>query len=161
MMSGRLRQAGFTLIELMLVTFLLLALIGLSIPLFKRTFSGLSVKNESFNISKLVNYAQEMSVLGRKAYKITFYPEKGKYQLYEVDAAVKPPAYKKIPGRFGKLFSLPQGVSLKADKKDIFFYPDGHCDSLKLNLLAKGEGYSLTVKRFGNMVEMKEVTLEE
>ena len=60
------KHRGFTLIELTLVTAIILALIGLSIPLFKKTFTNLSAKDAVFNISKLVSYAQEKAVIDRK-----------------------------------------------------------------------------------------------
>jgi Tfp pilus assembly protein FimT len=155
------KSNAFTLIELTLVTLLLLVLIGLSIPLFKNTFSDLALKNSSFDISKLINYAQEMAVLERKNFRITFDFQKGKYQLFEIDGSANPPVYKKVRGRFGRQFGLPQGASLTGSSNGIRFYPDGHCDELKLNVLIKDEGYSLAVKRFGNVVEVKEVKIEQ
>ena len=154
------RKTALTLIELTLVTLLLLTIVGLSIPLFKKTFSDLSVKNASFNICKLINYAQEMSVLERTNFKITFDLQNGKYQLLEINTSVKPAIYKKVQGKLGKLFSLPQGAIFKGEKKEIFFYPDGHCDEFKINVLIKNQGYSVAVKRFGNMPEVKEVNIE-
>lgn len=156
-----LRRAGFTLIELILVTFLLLTIIGLSIPLFKRTFSDLSAKDASFNISKLINYAQEMAVLERNNFKITFDFQKGKYQLSELDLSQKPPLYIKVRSRFGKLFGVPQGIRLTGGRKEAVFYPDGHCDEIIVNVLAKDEGYSVIVKGFGNVVDVKEVKIEQ
>lgn len=154
------RRNGLTLIELTLVTLILLALVGLSIPIFKKTFSDLSAKNTSFNISKLINYAQEMAVLEGKNFKIVFNFQKSTYQLFELDASVNPPAYKKIQGRFGKLFKLPQGVNITGTKAQMCLYSDGHCDDLKLNVLVKGRGYSITVQRFGNTADIKEVNVE-
>ena len=79
---GRSRPA-FTLIELTLVTIIILALVGLSVPLFRKTFSGLAAKDATFNISKLINYAQERSVIDRKNYKIMFNFTANQYQLFE------------------------------------------------------------------------------
>lgn len=156
-----LRKTAFTLIELTLVTLILLALVGLSIPLFKNTFSDLAAKNTAFNISKLINYAQESAVIGRKNLKVAFNFEKGNYQLFEADSSANPPVYKKIRGRFGRMFSLPKGLSLNGSRKEAFFYPDGHCDEFKINVLVKNRGYCVGVKRFGNMVEVKEVKIEQ
>lgn len=153
-------RTGFTLIELILVIFLILTILGLSIPLFKKTFFDLSAKDASLTVSKLINYAQEMSVLGRKSYKITFDAKNGKYQLFEVDLSATPPVYKRASGRFGRAFNMPQGVSYSASKKEMVFYPDGHCDAVKLKVMSKGGGYFVEVKNFGNMVEIKEADSE-
>lgn len=154
------RQNAFTLIELTLVTIILLTLVGLSIPLFKRTFSDLSAKNTAFNISKLINYAQESAVIARKNFKLVFNLEKGSYQLFEVDASVNPPLLKKIRSRYGRLFSLPKELKFSGNRKEFVFYPDGHCDEIKINVLAKNRGYCVSVKRFGNMVGIQEVIIE-
>lgn len=160
MTASRRQRSGLTLIELTLVTLLVLTLIGLSTPIFKKTFSDLSARDTSFSISKLINYAQEMAVLERKNYKIAFDFKNGKYQLLEAVFSAKPPVYKKAAGRFGKLFGLPQGLILSGDKNSVIFYPDGHCDEIRVNVLTKGGGYSVIVKRFGNTVEIKEVDIE-
>lgn len=165
MMPRRLKdKGGLTLIELTLVTLLILTLIGLAIPLFKGTFQDIAAKDASFNISKLINYAQEMAVLQRKQFRISFDLKNGRYQLFEMDDSKEPVFSKKLSGRFGRIFALPKGISLRTDRQverqDIYFYPDGHCDTVRLEVLAKKSGYSLTVKRFGNMVDVKEVSVE-
>lgn len=161
MTAFRRRRLGFTLIELTLVTLLVLILAGLSTPLFKKTLSDLSARNTSFSICKLINYAQEMAVLERKNYKITFDFKKGRYQLFELSYLAKPPVYVKVTGRFGRLFGLGQGLRLSGDKNSVVFYSDGHCDEIKVNVLTKLGGYSVMVKGFGNMVEIKEVKIEQ
>jgi len=153
-------RTGLTLIELTLVTLLLLVIIGLSIPTFKKTFQNLSAKDTTFNISKLINYAQEMAILENKNFKIIFDFEKGRYQLFEVDDSVNPPVYKKARSRFGKPYNVPEGLAIRGEKKDMVFYPDGHCDSIKIYILFKDKGYSLIVQRFGSAVSVKEVSIE-
>ncbi|MDP3729997.1 MAG: prepilin-type N-terminal cleavage/methylation domain-containing protein [Candidatus Omnitrophota bacterium] len=156
----RIQNNGFTLIELTLVTLLVLVIAGLSTPLFKKTLSNLSARNASFNICKLVNYAQEMAVLERKNYKIAFDFKKGRYQLLQLSPLAKPSVYVKTAGRFGKLFGLGQGLNLSGSKSGIIFYPDGHCDEARINVLTKLGGYSIMVKGFGNTAEVKEVKVE-
>lgn len=155
------RRQGFTLIELTLVTLLILILAGLSTPLFKKTLSDFSARNTSFSICKLINYAQEMAVLERVNYKIAFDFKKGRYQLLELSSTAKPPVYNKVTGRFGKLFKMPQGLSLSGSKPGVIFYPDGHCDEISVNVLTKLGGYSVMVKGFGNTVQIKEVKVEQ
>jgi len=156
----RLRALGFTLIELTLVTLLVLILVGLSTPLFKKTLSDLSAKNRSFSICKLINYAQEMAVLERKNYKIAFDFKNGRYQLLELSSSDLPPAYKKTTGRFGRLFGLEQGLKISGARNEVVFYPDGHCDDIEVNVLTSTSGYSIIVKGFGNTAEIKEVNVE-
>jgi len=165
-----LRDPGFTLIELTLVTVIILALAGLSIPLFKKTFSDLSAKNAAFNISKLSSYAQEKAILDRKNYKAIFDFNKRSYQILEGIPTADALVYRKIKGRFGNAFTLPQGLhfyDLKAGavketseeyKKAVVFYPDGHCDELLIAVVDNSKkGYSVSIKGFGSLAQIKEV----
>ena len=165
-----LRRAGFTLIELTLVTVIILALVGLSIPLFRKTFSNLSAKDAAFNISKLISYAQEKSVIDRKNYEMAFNFTANQYQLFESKQSTDRFVCTKINNRFGRVFTLPQGLYFKDPsgeqahqegegyKKNIVFYPDGRCDGLTIEILdKKGSGYEIVSKGFGSLIEIKEV----
>jgi hypothetical protein len=138
-----------------------LIIAGLSTPLFKKTLSDLSARNTSFSICKLINYAQEMAVLERVNYKIAFDFKKGRYQLLKLSSSGLPPVYAKVTGRFGRLFGLEQGLKLSGDRNGVIFYPDGHCDEIRVNVLTKMGGYSVMVKGFGNMVDVKEAKVEQ
>ncbi|MDD5423049.1 MAG: type II secretion system protein [Candidatus Omnitrophica bacterium] len=150
-------RPAFTLIELTLVAVIILVLLGLSTPLFKRSFSDLAVKDAAYNISKLINYIQEKAVLETKAFKLVFDFEKGRYRVLEASPSAGQPE-KKITGRFGRIFDLPQGVSFKAPKNFITFYPDGHCDEVDIDVFARaGIGYKISAKGFGSLTRIKEI----
>ncbi|MDO8524986.1 MAG: hypothetical protein Q7S07_00670 [Candidatus Omnitrophota bacterium] len=165
-------KIGFTLIELTLVTVIILALVGLSIPLFKNTFRDLSAKDAAFNISKLVTYAQEKAVIGGKNYKIIFDFKSRRYQLLESGQSVDGLIYNKTKDRFGKAFILPRGLFFydpgaggrnieEGYKRQVVFFPDGHCDELLIGVVDnKGTGYEITLKGFGGFVKIKEITGE-
>jgi len=168
------RSRAFTLIELTLVTVIILALLSLSIPLFRRTFRDLSAKDAAFNISKLAGYAQEKAVIDRNNYKIVFDFNRRQYQLLEAGQSAQGLAYKKMTSRFGRLFKLPQGLSFYDPKtglrekpneeyrKESIFYPDGRCGELSIEIVDnKGTGYAITLKGFGSLPRIKEVTGEE
>lgn len=150
-------RSAFTLIELILVTVIILVLIGLAVPIFRNTFSDLNIKNASFNISKLINYAQEKAILERKEFKMALDFEKGVYQLFEKDYSLTAPE-KKIAGRFGKSFKLPRDAFFVSPRKFIRFYPDGRCDEVNIDVFDKtGAGYKITAKGFGSLVEVREI----
>ena len=168
--STRRPARGFTLIELTLVTVIILALLGLSIPLFRKTFSDFSAKDTAFNISKLISYAQERSIIDRKKYKIVFDFQLKRYQLVEPFSQEGKVIYRNVPGRFGKAFKVPQGLFFgdpagktapkkgEEYKKEIALYPDGRSDELLLDILYQGgSGYRITAKGFGSLVHIKEI----
>ncbi len=149
---------AFTLIELVLITLIISILIGLSTPLFRRSFSDLTLKDSSYTISKLINYGQEKAILERKNFKMNFDFQSGKYWLLEWDDLLDPPTYKRIAGKLGRVFTLPRGISFRGSKNEVVFYPDGHSDEGNIDIFnAKGEGYRITIKGFGSRVEIKEV----
>jgi Tfp pilus assembly protein FimT len=154
------KSFGFTLIELILVAVLILTIIALSTPLFRRTFSDFALRNESYNIAKLINYAQDRAILDRNNYKLAFSVEKGSYQMLEKNISAKKDEspYKRARGRFGRVYKLPKGALFRATRPEMVFYPDGHCDEIRLELFIGGQGYSITSKGFGNIVEVKEAT---
>ena len=167
------RSSAFTLIELMLVAVIILALISLSVPLFKKTFSDLSSKDTAFNISKLLTYAQEKAVIDRKNYKMAFDFNQRQYQLLESAPSADGLVYKRSQNRFGRIFTLPQGIffhdpatdviqkTSEEYKKQAILYPDGHCDELSIDIIDKeGSGYNIALKGFGSLARIKEVTRE-
>lgn len=132
--TGKKRRSnsGFTLIELVLVIFLISILVALSTPLFKRTFTNLELKNVSFNIAKIISYAREMAIVERANYRINF--------------------------DFGRFFYLPEGVTLEAEAEEINLYPDGSCDRVEIRIAdEKGRGYLLRVREFGSHVKIEEI----
>lgn len=161
--AGRsMRASAFTLIELALVAFIILVLVGLSAPLFKRTFSNLTVKESAFNIAKMIGYAQEKAILSRKNFKIKFDFENSKYQLLERDdTAVDGTGYNKAGGRFGRVLALPRGISLSGSGNEMTFNPDGSCDDMTVDVRdARGNGYRISSRGFGSLPEVKEIAYE-
>lgn len=151
------RSAAFTLIELTLVAVIILALIALSSPLFKSTFSDITVKDASYNISKLITYAEEKAIIERKEFKLLIDKGKSGYRLVEPAQTATTPD-RKITGRFGRFFKLPRGVSINSEKKYITFYPDGRCDTVKIDLFDKtGKGYRISSRGFGSLVEVSQL----
>ena len=149
---------GFTLIELALVTLLILILIGLSTPPFRRTFSNLSLKNSAYNISNLINYGQEKAIIERKNFKLNFDIQSSRYWLSEWNDSIEPPDYTRLSGRFGRTFTLPQGLSFKISRTELILYPDGHSDEMNIDIFnTKGEGYRLVIRGFGRRIEISEI----
>ena len=169
----RLKQSAFTLIELTLVTVIILALVALSIPLIKKASLNLAAKDTVFTISKFVSYAQEKAVIDRKNYKVVFDFNARQYQIFESGMSPDGIVYQKIRGRFGKVWTLPQGLLFRDPKsgeaqpsseikKQSVFYPDGRSDELLIEVVNRaGSGYSIALNGFGGTVRIKEVTGEE
>lgn len=168
------KKNAFTLIELMFVTVIIFVIIGLSVPLFRKTYSDLTARDTAFTLSTMAGFAQEKAVLDRKIYKTVFNFDEGLYRLLESEEVEGVLVYKNAQGRFGRARRLPRGLFFKdpADtasgqdsgrhEKELFFYPDGRCDDLVIQVVDKsGAGYCLATKGFGNLAQVQEVSNEQ
>jgi len=145
--------AGFTLVELTLVVLLIAVLTGLSVPLLKGASADLALKDTSFNITQMIGYAQEMTLLDKESYALNLDPEKATFWLTRSGAAIK--------GRAGKVFRLPRGIKMESEKTAVFFYPDGRADDAEIKLTGKSAaGKVIRVNGLLNEVEVKDLEPE-
>lgn len=149
--------SGFTLIELALVTVIILVVMGLSAPIFRRTFSDLIIKDAAYSVSKMIGYAQERSIIERKLYRVRFDEARGTYDIQFYNEDVVPPVWQALRGRFGRPYKLPDTVSFgEGTRKQLICYPDGQSDKATIRIMDKrGNGYVLEVKGFGSAIETK------
>ena len=146
---------GHTLIELILLTIIIAILVAISTPLFRKTFSNLEFRNASFNIARLIRFAQEKAIAERLPHKLILETDKARYYLTKSDPK-RPDRYIRLEERAGRVFSLPRGVRLKSDKKEIIFYPDGHSDKAVIGFLSKDKALNISIKGSLGHVEIKD-----
>jgi len=151
---------------LILVILLIAVITGLSIPLFRNSFADLNLKNASFNIAKIANYAQEMAIVERASYKLNFDLREGKFWLTRDDVPDETPNYERIKGSYGEDFSLSRGLEFIAFSSqgqqslnygEVFFYPDGRCSRGQITIVnKKGQERILSLEDFGSRVSIEE-----
>jgi len=130
-----LNRGGFTFIELLIVSAIILVLLSFSTPLFRRSFSDLELKDTASNITKFIIFAQEKAIIDRSIYKISFDFDKKTYQLFRATGEGQNITYTtSAKDRFGNVIRLPKDIDYEGRAKEIFFYPDGHSDMVELRL---------------------------
>ncbi len=146
-------SAGFTLVELMLVVTIISILIGLSTPLFRRTFRDIQLENTCLNLSKLMRYARERAIVERLRYRISFDEE---MRAYWLEAELSPePGFQRIKGRLGKANPVPEDIKIKGQEREVTFYPDGEADQTSLYLMnSNGKVYTLEVRGIDGYVKI-------
>ena len=155
-------KVGFTLLELILVVVIIIILVSLSTPLFRRTFSDLELKNTSFNIAKLVNYAQEMAIIEKVPHKLNFDFEEKQYWISKKNTTGEGPDFTRLTGKRGRTLSLPQGLHFTGKTYEITFYPDGSCEKAEIIVVdGGGNGRMLQVEGFGSKVTIVNTEDEE
>jgi Tfp pilus assembly protein FimT len=127
------KSRAFTFIELVLVATIILVLIGFVVPIFRKSFYNIKLRNTCQNIVQLMRYAQVQAIAERKFCKINFDFEKGTYQLTVADNNF-PDEFKNIAGKWGNMFTVPESVSISGENPFIIFYPDGNLDKVKITI---------------------------
>jgi prepilin-type N-terminal cleavage/methylation domain-containing protein len=146
--SGKKRVAcqGFTLIELIFVTLIILVILGVSTPLFREAYDDMKLRDASGNVAKLMKYAREMAIMDRSKYRVCARSSSERYQL-EIQRAGQNGGggWETVESKLGRITLNVGDVNIKVSANEVVFYPDGSSDELVLQLSNRsGSVYTLT-----------------
>jgi len=135
------KGAGFTLIELILTAIIVLVIVGLSVPVFKRTFSDLRVNLQVKDMASLMNLAREKAIMTRiphiikidadkRTYRMFTYPQRAEtgHVMILREAKVIP-----IADKWGRRFSISRNIKVEASNEAIKFFPDGSSNGANIS----------------------------
>lgn len=114
---------GFTLIELILTSVILLVIVGLSAPIFKRTFSDLRVNLQAKDMASLMNLAREKAIMTRVPHAIKIDTDKKTYQMLKID--LEKDKTEPVEDRWGRRFHISSNLKIEISDDVIKFLPDG------------------------------------
>ena len=137
--------AGFTLLELMLVAVIILALVTVSTPLFKKTYEDLRLTSCAKEAAAVMRFCRERAIFERRIFRINIDSDKKTYQALaeEEDKQELVP----LKSRWGRIFRLPDAIDVKAGEKEIDFFPDGTTTpALVYFTNKKGEGLTVSIE---------------
>lgn len=155
------RRNGFTLIELLIVVILISILTALTVPRFQRTAADFQLKNASFNLYKVIQYARERALVERRDFQLRFDFNKRNWQLlsaFEKDDA--PPDFRPVDGRFGRVSTLSEGLSLEGKIDRLTCHPDGNCDPSAFHIIGTEGAYEISIENLGGIVRIREMPHE-
>lgn len=150
------QNRGFTFIELALATIVILILVGLATPLFRKPFSDLQLKNTGQTIVRLIRYAQAKAIAERRYTRINFDLDQGTFwsTVKNEDSLGQ---FQRIEGKWGQVFKAPKGTSIYLERPLITFYPDGSCDQTEIKLSdGKGKDLSISIEKNIGYVNIQE-----
>jgi len=139
------KTRSLTFIEILLVIIIIGILIGVSLPSFRKTFNNLQLNSASSELQALMNYVHERAIV------------EGKVIYFNIDNGTKE-CWAQIKGASTRLkaYSVPEGVSIEPEKKQILFYPDGSIDSITIKLTnLNNEDVILTTKGVYGRVKLQ------
>ena len=82
---GRNYLTGFTLIEILIVISVIVILVGISVPVFRRFQPGLQLSGAVRNLVTDIRYTQQLTVTEQVEYCLRFFPLEKKYQIIQCD----------------------------------------------------------------------------
>ena len=137
-------QAGFTLLELLIVILILGVLVGVSVPQFRRTFRHLQLQVFASDVATLLTYASKRAVATGEILRVHFDVADRRYWLAQVQQASPEGKFERVSGKFGRISSVPEGISLDPSARGVTFYPDGRADRFEMFIFGdRQDGYRL------------------
>jgi prepilin-type N-terminal cleavage/methylation domain-containing protein len=150
-------QAGFTLLELLIVILIMAVVVGFSVPRFSRTFSYLQLQVFAYDVAKLLTYASKRAVARGEMLSIHFDVEGGRYWLAHAQEASPEGESERVAGKFGRISSVPEAISLDPSAREVTFYPDGRADRFEMFIFNnRQDGYRLVTNVWTGRVKLLE-----
>ena len=125
-------EAGFTLLELLIVIVILAALVGLSVPQFRSTFRHLQLQVFASEVATLLRYAGRRAVARGEVLRVHFDVEGRSYWLTRDDATSAEEKFERVSDKFGRVASVPGSISVAPSTREVTFYPDGRADRFEM-----------------------------
>jgi type II secretion system protein H len=150
-------EAGFTLVELLVVTLILAVVVGICVPQFRSTFRHLQLQVTASDVATLLTYASRRAVTRGEMVRIHFDADGRRYWLARADEAASAVAFEKISGKFGRVATVPGPISLAPSTRDVTFYPDGRADRFEMLIVDDSQaGYRLVTDARTGRVNLSE-----
>lgn len=163
--SGHAFLQGFSIIEVLLVVIILSVVAGLAIPNFSRSYHQFHLKNAADELAYVMRYAQSRAVTKNRQVRLEFDPEFSSYWITEgVDSVLESDdtqGFQKISGRFGKVFRIPDDLSIEGEASAVTFYPDGRIDRQRFSLCNEKRCFMVSTKEQRGHVRIFQVTIDE
>lgn len=146
---------GFTLIELVLVLFIIGIAYALAVGILYRSMDNIRLKTAAKDISASLRYARSHAVAGKKIY--SFVMNKNGYGLYTEQYDKSDTGREKTSFVFQKI--LPQGIAAEYQEIEdirIDFYPQGDSTGGEIRLRnEKGAELLITIEKITGKVKIE------
>ncbi len=137
---------------------------GIAVPSFGPAMAHLELKETTNNIAYLMRYAQSKAVVQNTVYSIIIDRGQKKYWLARADDDADEndtQSFKKITGRLGRIFGIPDHIEIEMPKEFVLFYPEGRIEKLKIFLTNRGnQTYTIATDQQINRILVFDLRLD-
>ena len=137
---NRYSRLGFTLLEMILVVFILSILTAMALPNFQHHYEQVQCQTTASHLAQLMRYAQSEALVTNQPIKLEFFSNFSRY-AFAFDVS-KNQEVQKLPSLLARSVSLPEHFQVTAPAL-IHFYPDGSID--KKQILMCYQKYCFTI----------------
>lgn len=139
-------KTGFTFLELVFVVLIMSVLTGISVPLFRKTYSNMQLVQSCSDLSGALNFARQNAILNRNEYRLVLNTDDSSFWIEYKALEADKPVFKKIEGKFGKIYYLPKNLKITADKNILTFYPNGRSDIITIVITNNLKSYTFSTE---------------
>ncbi|MDD5617726.1 MAG: prepilin-type N-terminal cleavage/methylation domain-containing protein [Candidatus Omnitrophica bacterium] len=132
-----LKNAAFSLVELLIVIVVISSLLVISLPRFRSTFNQLMFDNFCNTLASRINYLHERAYVEQKSYRLNF--DLGSRAIKIEFQKEYQNDFIPCKGLLGKNITIPKGMEIKLRDNFIYFYPD-----------STSSGEYIAISGFGN-----------
>ena len=101
---------AFTLIEVTLVSVIVLILITLSMPLFRRTYEDLKITSCTKDISQIIHFSRQRAIFERRNYRVVIDSDNNSYQILVQDE--ESDKFIPLADRWGRVYNVPKDIEI-------------------------------------------------
>ena len=141
---------AFTLVELLLVTMIIVAVLALSLPRFSGTYRTLLLTSVQEDLASAMRFAQTRALMRMTPVRLVFSSDVRSYWLEEWNADDE--SYTRLTGEWSKRFTVPDGISVAMTGSQIEFDKSGELQPVEL-AVCRDEvcGYVSTKVQYGRV----------
>jgi len=150
------KRSGFTLIEVTLVSVIILILITLSMPLFRRTYEDLKITSCTKDISQIIHFSRQRAIFERRNYRFVIDSDNNSYQILVQDE--ESDKFIPLADRWGRVYNVAKDIEIRTDKKQIDFSPSGVSDSAIIYIIRENKTYSIILDGSTGSIKINDKT---
>lgn len=144
---------GFTLLEIMLVLFLIVIIFSFAMPRFNEFYHDLSVEEHAKQIVMVIRYASNQAVIHHKLYRVRFETGRARYYMEEQREYGDTEHYTLSPVVDTKYLTLGEDISFHEIRVQghrmatgtVRCYPDGRIDPVEMVLEKDAKLYRIVM----------------